>query len=83
MKLMIDTQAAPLPGDVVLFHDDDGATWLGKVRAVDDEHDGITYAACDETGQPQGTQDSVGTYISMMVGVVCGTFDYDTSDGAA
>ena len=67
MKLMIDTQAAPLPGDVVLLH----------------EVDGITYAACDETGQPQGTQDSVGTYISMMVGVVCGTFDYDTSDGAA
>ena len=83
MKLMIDTLGYPVPGDVVLFHDNDGATWLGKVRAVDDEYDGITYAACDETGQPQGKQDSVGSYISSVVGIVCGTFDYDDNDGAA
>ena len=81
MKLMIDTLGAPLPGDVVLLHDEDGAIWLGLIRAVDDYT--ITYAACDETGQPVGNQDSCTNHVSVVVGIVCGTFDYDTSDGAA
>ena len=83
MKLMIDTLGAPLPGDVVMLHDLDGSTWLGKVRAVDDEPDTITYAACDETGQAQGNQDSCTDPITSVVGIVCGTFDYDDNDGAA
>ena len=83
MKLMIDTLGAPLPGDVVLLHDGDGSTWLGKVRAVDDEPDTITYAACDETGQAQGNQDSCTGHITSVVGIIVGGFDYDTSDGAA
>ena len=82
MKLMIDTLAAPLPGDVVLLHDEDGAIWLGLVRSVGGG-DTITCATCDETGQPVGNQDSWTNYVSVVVGIVCGTFDYDTSDGAA